>query len=147
MTCYDRGMKSRAALFILVGAVAAACGGNSPTQPSEPPLNVPFSTTDLRVGTGTDLTAGRRGNLNYSLWLYSVTAADNKGTFYQSGTLPATASGTDTVPGFAMGITGMKVGGLRRLIVPPNLAYGSAGQNPIPPNATLVFEVELLSVL
>jgi FKBP-type peptidyl-prolyl cis-trans isomerase FkpA len=139
-------MKSRVALLILLSVIAAACGGNSPTQPSEPSANVPFSTTDLRVGTGAEATAGRRATVNYAVWLYSQTAAENKGTLVDSGRFTVTANGNDAIAGFAMGVTGMKVGGLRRVVVPPNLAYGSSGQGAVPPNATLVFEMELLSV-
>jgi FKBP-type peptidyl-prolyl cis-trans isomerase FkpA len=50
------------------------------------------------------------------------------------------------IPGFDQGVTGMKVGGKRRLTIPPNLAYGSTGSGPIPPNTTIVFEVELVSI-
>jgi FKBP-type peptidyl-prolyl cis-trans isomerase len=51
------------------------------------------------------------------------------------------------IPGFSQGTTGMKVGGLRRVVVPPNLGYGAAGSPPdIPGNATLIFEIELIAV-
>ena len=51
------------------------------------------------------------------------------------------------IPGFSQGVQGMRVGGLRRVVIPPNLAYGAQGQAPdIPGNATLVFEIELLAV-
>ena len=121
-----------------------ACGGNTATGPSV--VNVPYSQTDLTLGTGPTVVAGNRVNVNYSLWLYNATAADNKGTFEESGTFPFTVGAGQAIKGFDQGLIGMAVGGKRRLIVPPSLAYGSTGSGKIPPNATLVFEIELLSI-
>ena len=132
-----------------LGALALAlavsgCGKDNPTSPS---ANVPFSTVDVRVGTGAEATTGRQVQVNYSGYLYSATAAENKGTPFDAGSFPFTV-GTGVIPGFSQGVVGMRVGGIRRIIIPPNLAYGN---NPptgssIPANATLVFQVELLAV-
>jgi FKBP-type peptidyl-prolyl cis-trans isomerase FkpA len=88
--------------------------------------------------------------VNYSGWLYSATAAENKGTLFDSSLRRApyafTLGNREVIRGWDQGIVGMKVGGVRRLVIPPDLAYGSTGQGPIPPNATLVFDVELLNV-
>ena len=133
------------ALAVLV----SACGGGSNGSPTAPSANVPFSTVDVRVGTGTEATAGRTASVNYALYHYSATAADNKGSLLQSGPLPPfVVGGNGVIPGFSQATLGMKVGGLRRAVVPPNLAYGS---NPpsgsgIGVNETLVFEIELLGV-
>ena len=54
--------------------------------------------------------------------------------------------GNGVISGFNRGVLGMRVGGLRRFVLPPELAYGSSGNGPIPPNATIVFEVELTNV-
>ena len=128
--------------------VAAGCGG-SPTSPTG---TAPFSATDLAVGTGAEAVAGRIVVVNYTGWLYSATAAENKGQQFDTttGRGPFTfVLGTGSViAGWDQGVAGMRVGGRRRLVIPPELAYGStgAGNGAIPPNATLVFEIELLLV-
>ena len=132
-------------------AFVVACGSDNST-PTAPSANVPFSTTDLRVGTGAEATNGRLATVNYSGWLYNSLGTDNKGTRFDSSLLPGREPftftvGTGVIPGFSQGTVGMRVGGLRRIVIPPNLAYGSAGSPPdIPGNATLIFEIELLSV-
>jgi len=137
----------RLRLPVAIGILMAAyaCGSSSPTAPDQ--SGVAFSVTDLTVGTGTEATAGTTVTVQYSLWLYSETATDHKGTPIQSGTLPPFVLGANQViPGFDQAVTGMKVGGSRRAIIPPSLAYGAAGNPPIPPNAALVFELVLTNV-
>lgn len=142
--------------FVLVAALAVSgcgggdSGGGSPTAPS---ANVPFSATNLREGTGAEATNGRTVRVNYSGWLYSTTAADNKGTLFDSSLAAGRTPfdfvlGTgNVIQGWHRGVLGMRVGGIRRLVIPPDLAYGAAGRPPtIPGNATLLFEVELLAV-
>ena len=63
-----------------------------------------------------------------------------------AGTYPFVLGRGQAIAGFDQGVQGMRVGGKRRLNVPAGLAYGSAGSGPIPPNAALVFEVELLEL-
>lgn len=130
----------------LLAALVAGCGNDGGGTPTAPSANVAFSTTDLRVGTGAEATTGRNVTVRYTGWLYSTTAADNKGTQFDSGTLPFVV-GSGVIQGFSMGVNGMRVGGLRRVVIPPNLGYGPAGRPPaIPGNATLLFEIELVSV-
>jgi len=130
-----------------VVALALAVSGCSKDNPTSPSANVPFSTVDVRVGTGAEATTGRVVQVNYSGYLYSATAAENKGTPFDAGTFPFTV-GTGVIPGFSQGVLGMRVGGIRRIIIPPNLGYGNSPPNGsgIPANATLVFQVELLAV-
>jgi len=135
---------------LAVGACSDDSGGGSPTAPS---ANVPFSATDLRVGTGAEATTGRAVAVNYTGWLYNAAATDNKGTLFDSSLaagrtpLQFTVGASNIIPGFSQCVLGMKVGGLRRCVIPPNLAYGSQGSgNTIPPNATLIFELDLLAV-
>ena len=133
------------ALLLAAAVTASACSGDSAT-PTAPSANVPFSTVDVRVGTGAEANTGRRVTVNYAGYLYSATAAENKGNRFDSGTLPFTV-GTGVIQGFSQGVIGMRVGGLRRVIIPPSLGYGAAGSPPaIPGNATLVFDIELLAV-
>jgi len=132
-------------LTTLLAMTVAACGGDSDT-PTAPSANVPFSTTDIRVGTGAEANTGRSVTVSYSGHLYSSTAADNKGTRFDAGTFSFTV-GVGVIPGFSQGVIGMRVGGIRRVIIPPSLGYGAAGSPPaIPGNATLVFDIELLAV-
>ena len=135
----------------LLALAASACGGGAAT-PTAPTDTVPFSTTNLRVGTGAEAVTGRTIAVEYTGWLYSASAVDNKGTQFDSSLNPGRdplvliAGGTDTIPGFAQGVLGMRVGGLRRVVIPPSLGYGAQASGPIPGNSTLVFEIELLAV-
>lgn len=139
---------------VLLAASVAACGGDGDTgtSPTPPPLGIPFSTTDLVVGTGAEAQNGRRITVNYTGWLYSTTAADNKGTQFDSSLSPGRSpfphllGGGGVIQGWERGIPGMRVGGRRRLIIPPELGYGVNGRDSIPGNATLIFDIELLTV-
>jgi FKBP-type peptidyl-prolyl cis-trans isomerase FkpA len=130
--------------------VVAGCGGSdSPSGPTAQPRGE-FSMTDLVVGTGTAATAGRVVSVRYTGWLYDPTRPDNKGSQFDTsgtGTLPPFVLGAGSViRGLDQGLVGMRVGGQRRLVIPPELGYGSQGNGPIPPNASLVFDVELVAV-
>lgn len=144
------GSRIRYALILSVAVLAAGCGGDSsPTAPILP--GAPFSQTDLRVGTGADALAGRRVTVHYTGWLYDPTQPAQKGREFETSVgrqpFPFTLGAGQVIRGWDQGVAGMKVGGQRRLVIPPDLAYGSAGaQGVIPPNATLVFDIELLDV-
>jgi FKBP-type peptidyl-prolyl cis-trans isomerase len=134
------------ALGALVSSIS--CGG-SPAAPT--PLNIPFSTTDLIVGTGTTVAPGMGVEFTYVAYLYSTTAADNKGTEIADSntTGPYIAVLGQTPPqmiaGLEQGLIGMKVSGRREIVVPPELGYGAAGSPPsIPANATLLYIIDLI---
>lgn len=132
----------RAALLLTFAVATAACGGNNDT-PTSPSANVPFQTVDITVGTGAEATVGRQATVAYAGWLYDASAAQNKGRQFDSGVFTFTI-GTGVIQGFTRGVTGMRVGGQRRVVIPPELGYGAAGAPPnIPGNATLVFDIEL----
>ena len=140
----------RIALFLLMGSFLAACGGgnSSPTSATQP--RGEFSQTDIRVGTGADAVPGRRLSVHYTGWLYDPARTDAKGAQFETSVGRAPFAFTlgvgQVIRGWDQGVVGMKAGGLRRLVLPPELAYGASGSGPIPPNATLVFEIELLDV-
>jgi FKBP-type peptidyl-prolyl cis-trans isomerase FkpA len=137
-------MKSTCFVFA-IALMLSACGG-SDSIPTAPSANQPFAITELRAGTGAEATVGRNVTVNYNLWLWDSLGPDNKGSRIQAGNFSFTV-GSGVIPGFSQGTQGMKVGGLRRVVVPPNLGYGAAGSPPdIPGNATLIFEIELVSV-
>jgi len=153
---------------VAVALLAVGCnndgGGGSPTDPSQ--VNVEFSTTDLVVGTGAEAVQGSTATVPFELFLYNPAGTASKGTRIQGSAdpnpqVPGTVIGPvvfivgtgqlipgpgNLIPGFEQGVRGMKVGGKRRMYIPPSLAYGSSGSGPIPPNASIVFEVELTSV-
>jgi FKBP-type peptidyl-prolyl cis-trans isomerase len=135
----------RLALFCLP-ILAVGCGSNAYDELISPTPTVGFSATDLRVGSGVLATTGRLVSVNYSLWLYTSTAADNKGAFIEGGPFEYVLGSGGVIAGWEQGIPGMRVGGTRKLVVPPSLAYGSAGSGPIPGSATLIFEIALLNV-
>ncbi|MBI2189857.1 MAG: FKBP-type peptidyl-prolyl cis-trans isomerase [Acidobacteria bacterium] len=106
--------------------------------------------TDLRVGTGVEAVAGRTLTVHYTGWLYAPTQPDQKGQQFDSSAGRAPFSfvlgAGRVIQGWERGVPGMRVGGLRRLVIPPELGYGAQGAPGIPPNSTLVFDVELLDV-
>ena len=124
----------------------AGCYGS----PASPAANAPFSQSDLRVGAGISAESGKILVVNYTGWLYAADKPDQKGLIFDtsSGLAPLefTLGIGAVIQGWDQGLVGMKVGGLRRLVVPPSLGYGAARQGPIPPNSAMVFEVELLEV-
>jgi FKBP-type peptidyl-prolyl cis-trans isomerase FkpA len=136
--------------FVSLVAFTAACGGNSPTAPTETTGSAPFSTTDLRTGSGLTAQSGQRISVNYTGWLYSDTAAENKGRQFDTsvgrGVFSFNLGTGQVIRGWDQGVPGMRVGGLRRIVIPPELAYGAQGTSGIPPNATLLFEVDLVSI-
>jgi len=132
-------------------AVAALClapaCSDTPTTPS---AFAPYSQVDYRLGTGTEAAAGTTVSLNYTGWLYDPARPDGKGVQFDTsvGTDPLifTVGAGHVISGFDQGVTGMKVGGARRVTVPPSLGYGGERNNSIPPYATLVFDIDLLDV-
>ncbi|MFC5477567.1 FKBP-type peptidyl-prolyl cis-trans isomerase [Massilia suwonensis] len=127
----------------------SACGGggggdSTPAIPVSNPATLVVS--DSVVGTGAVATNGKKLSVNYSGWYYSASAVDHKGAHFETGTVSFTLGVGDVIAGWDQGLAGMRVGGKRSLSIPSTLAYGSSGRGPIPPNAGLLFEVELTKV-
>jgi FKBP-type peptidyl-prolyl cis-trans isomerase FkpA len=107
---------------------------------------------DTKTGNGAQAAAGKRVTVHYSGWLYDAKASDRHGKKFDSSrdrNEPFTfkLGAGEVIRGWDQGVAGMKVGGSRTLIIPSDLGYGSRGAGgAIPPNATLVFDVELLEV-
>lgn len=100
---------------------------------------------DIKVGTGTEATAGKSVTVHYVGTLTSGKKFDSSRDRNEGFTFRLGAG--QVIAGWDQGVAGMKVGGVRKLTIPPELAYGAAGYPPvIPPSSTLVFEVELLEV-
>lgn len=110
-----------------------------------------FSQT-VRVGSGADATAGLSLSVHYTSWLCDPAQPEQKGRQFDTSAGGAPFSFTlgarQVIPGWDRGTVGMEVEGQRRLVIPPDCAYGSAGASGglIPPNATLVFDIELIEV-
>jgi len=137
----------RAVLAIAALATASACGSSSPAAPDQ--SSVAFSVTDLTVGTGAAAAAGKTVSITEAGWLYSDTAVDHKGRQFDPGSSFNLLMGANQViPGFEQAVTGMLVGGVRRATIPPSLAYGPTGSQDgtIPPNAALVFDIQVTNV-
>lgn len=110
---------------------------------------------DRQIGTGKEAQAGKAALVQYTGWLYDEKASDHKGKQFDSssasrGGLPFgfIVGVGKVIKGWDEGVPGMKVGGKRTLVIPAQLAYGNkeAGNGAIPPNSTLVFDIELVDV-
>ncbi len=108
--------------------------------------------TDTRIGTGAEATPGHTITVHYTGWLFDAAAPDNKGRKFDSSRdrgdpFVFELGAGHVIQGWDNGFAGMKVGGTRTLVIPPEQGYGARGAGGvIPPNATLLFEVELLGV-
>jgi FKBP-type peptidyl-prolyl cis-trans isomerase FkpA len=152
-------MKFKLPLVVFVavlgmGAGLTACGGSgSDSGSSAVVVSSPaaLTKTDTVVGTGLTAAAGNTVTVNYTGWLYNASAADFKGSQFDTSVgktaFQFTLGAGTVIPGFDQGATGMKVGGKRVVLIPSALGYGSTGSAPsIPANSGLVFEIELLAV-
>lgn len=111
--------------------------------------------TDTLLGSGTAVVSGSKLLVHYTGWLYDGTKSDLKGSQFDTDVANGVTTGfaftvNDTVApviaGWDQGVIGMLAGGKRTLIIPPSLAYGATGSGAIPPNATLVFDIQVISV-
>jgi FKBP-type peptidyl-prolyl cis-trans isomerase len=140
-------------------ASAPAAGTDSPaaapaaSPPAEGTASMPLQKIELAPGNGPEIKSGQTALVHYTGWLYDAAAPDNKGKKFDSSVdrnepfeFPVGAG--MVIKGWDDGVAGMKPGGKRRLVIPPELGYGArgAGGGLIPGGATLVFDVELVEI-
>jgi FKBP-type peptidyl-prolyl cis-trans isomerase len=139
----------RSAIALVAIAMAMTVGGCA-TSPTSPSNFAPFSQTDLTVGTGGDAVTGKLLTVHYTGWFYSTSGTDHKGPQFETSIggdpFQFLLGAGEVISGWDLGTAGMRVGGKRRLIIPPSLAYGASRNGSIPPDATLVFEIDLIAI-
>jgi FKBP-type peptidyl-prolyl cis-trans isomerase len=133
---------------------ASQSAGTQETQPTQPteakgptsPEVTELKVEDVKVGTGAEAVSGKTISVQYAGYLNDGTKFDASKDHGGQPFEFVLGSG-NVIQGWDQGVAGMKVGGVRKLIIPPSLGYGAQGAgNVIPPNATLIFEVELVGV-
>ncbi len=155
-----RRLSSASGAFVTALAVSACGSADAPNIPSNPAVEVYASslgvsiatmtkksdnlyTQDLVVGTGVEAIAGRTVGVTYSGYLINGSRFDSN----VGGTVFSFTLGVgQVIAGWDLGVAGMRVGGKRKLVIGSSFGYGAQGSGPIPANATLVFDVEVLSV-
>lgn len=138
--------------IVLPLILSLSCASYSLAETSATPTKAHTMTTasgliyeDTRLGTGATAVTGQTVTVHYTGWLTNGTKFDSSKDRNEPFTFQL--GGGNVIKGWDEGVVGMKVGGIRELTIPPQLAYGARGAGGvIPPNATLVFEVELLQV-
>jgi FKBP-type peptidyl-prolyl cis-trans isomerase len=149
------------AIFLFFACILAAqtsAHRKAPAAPVAPNTNAPTKVTgdgvktetglqywDIKVGTGEEAKSGDKVKVHYTGWFTSGKKFDSSVDAQQPYSF--TLGQGNVIKGWDEGVAGMKVGGKRQLRIPPELAYGEQGyKNIVPPNATLIFDVQLLSV-
>lgn len=140
-----RSIKFKLVLLFVLAVMTAGCG-EGPSKVSGPGTTLPdgLKYWDLKVGSGAMATPGKTVTVNYTGWLTDGTKFDSSLDRYQ--TFHFVLGAGNVIKGWEEGVIGMKIGGERQLRIPPELGYGASGSGKIPPNATLIFEIELLEV-
>jgi FKBP-type peptidyl-prolyl cis-trans isomerase FkpA len=146
------------AVAVATVLLVAGCGKEQTPPPSVPAANAPAPITQLQKidivkGTGEGISAGQQAVVHYTGWLYDPSTPDHKGKQFDSSRergkpFRFTIGAGGVIKGWEEGVQGMQPGGQRQLVIPSDLAYGptGAGGGVIPPNATLLFDIELLAI-
>jgi FKBP-type peptidyl-prolyl cis-trans isomerase len=155
-----RRVASLAVAVLALSACSDSDAGN-PSGPSDPATEVFASSLgvnlaqmtqvadrlyvqDLAVGSGAEATSGKQLRMRYTGWLRTGSQFDSNTSANGFGFVLGVGQ---VIEGWDIGVSGMRVGGRRRLVFGSRYGYGPSGSGPIPPNATLVFDVELVSIL
>lgn len=147
LTFYPLAMLLSVNLFL-----TTACSEPATTTMETSNVTEQLNKTDNKVGTGAEAVAGHDVTVHYTGWLYDEKTTDHKGRKFDSSRdrndpFVFSLGAGQVIKGWDQGVAGMKVGGQRTLTIPSNMGYGARGAGGvIPPNATLVFDVELLGV-
>ncbi|MEO6976485.1 MAG: FKBP-type peptidyl-prolyl cis-trans isomerase [Gallionella sp.] len=140
------------ALLLTVGTFSTTACSKQDAPQMETGNMTELIKTDVKLGKGDLATPGKNVSVHYTGWLYDADAPDHHGKKFDSSRdrnepFEFTLGAGQVIQGWDQGVAGMQVGGERTLIIPPNMGYGARGAGgAIPPNATLVFDVELLGV-
>lgn len=142
------------ALIVFLGTTTVINADTATNKKEEKVAVAPTSLVknDVKVGKGAEAKAGQQVSVHYTGWLFDPKASDFHGKQFDSSRTRGTAfkfplGAGRVIKGWDQGVEGMKVGGQRTLIIPAALGYGARGAGGvIPPNATLVFDVELMGV-
>ena len=144
-----------AAMFLAPSGIALAQAPDKVPIPSQSKLDAKVTQlqiVDTTVGTGAEAVKGKVAVVHYTGWLYEPSLPDKKGKKFDSSLdrkspFSFPLGGGRVIRGWDEGVAGMHVGGKRTLVIPADMAYGSRGAGGvIPPDATLMFDVELLAV-
>lgn len=144
-------INSKAVLVGVLLCTLAGCGAKPKETATTPPVTA-LGIAELKRGAGNPLAAGQYAVVQYSGWLYEAAAPDHKGRLIDSSANSGRpfrfqVGAGQVIKGWDQGVLGMQVGGERRLVIPPDLAYGDSGAGgAIPPGATLVFDVDLVGI-
>ncbi len=140
-----RSLNFKLVLPIFLALMTAGCS-SGPSKVSGPGTTLPdgLKYWDLKAGSGAMAVPGKTVTVNYTGWLTDGTKFDSSLDRYQTYHFALGAG--NVIKGWDEGVIGMKVGGERQLRIPPELGYGASGSGKIPPNATLIFDIELLDV-
>jgi len=140
------------ALLLAAGIFSTTACSEQATPKMETGKMTELIKTDIKHGGGVLATAGHNVTVHYTGWLYDESAPDHRGKKFDSSRdrnepFVFPLGGGRVIRGWDQGVEGMKIGGQRTLIIPSSMGYGARGAGAvIPPNATLVFDVELLDV-
>jgi FKBP-type peptidyl-prolyl cis-trans isomerase FkpA len=148
-------MKSGLPVLVSLALLLSACSREAPRVEASTAVSAPVTElqrVDVVKGAGEGISQGQIAVVHYTGWLYDPASADRKGREFDSSRRRgepfrfAVGAGS-VIQGWDEGVQGMQPGGQRRLVIPSRLAYGERGAGGvIPPDATLLFEVELLSI-
>ena len=149
---FKRSMFFSLAVLLSAGVFSTAAHSEEAATKVEQSTVTELIKTDVKPGNGAEATPGKHVSVHYTGWLHDAAAPDHHGKKFDSSRDRGQPFGFHlgaghVIRGWDQGVAGMRVGGQRTLVIPASMGYGARGAGGvIPPNATLVFDVELLSI-